>query len=76
MKYFIGAKQHIPQTLELLSDRENPDYINSIKESISVVESTINEISGKHTVSLNRAINNLPFKINKSFKTGLINIYS
>ena len=30
-----GAKEHISNAIEHLSDRANPDYANSIKESIS-----------------------------------------
>lgn len=35
---------HLQRALELLSDRKNPDYRNSIKESISAVESLIAKI--------------------------------
>ena len=36
---FEGVSTHLKRALELLSDRKNPDYRNSIKESISAVES-------------------------------------
>ncbi|WP_237982048.1 AbiJ-NTD4 domain-containing protein [Bacillus thuringiensis] len=36
-KTFIDM--HIEQTLRLMASRENPDYINSIKESINAIES-------------------------------------
>ena len=39
--------EHINKALFLLSDRDNPDYENSIKESISAVEAMCNEITGK-----------------------------
>jgi uncharacterized FlaG/YvyC family protein len=73
---YHGARQHISKSLELMSDRENPDYINSIKESISAVESVVNSISGKTNVALNRCLNHLPFEIDKHFKDGIIKIYS
>lgn len=73
---YIGAKQHISKSLELISNRKNPDYINSIKESISAVESVTNSISGKTNVALNRCMNHLPFEIDKNLKNGMINIYS
>lgn len=38
---------HLRRALELLSDRKNPDYRNSIKESISSVESLVQIILGK-----------------------------
>lgn len=39
--------EHINKALLLLSDRDNSDYENSIKESISAVEAMCNEITGK-----------------------------
>lgn len=71
-----GVKIHLSNALEHLSDRENPDFVNSIKESISAVESALNLISGKTNVALNRAINDLPFEIDKNLKAGMIKIYS
>ena len=41
--------EHINKALALLSDRNNPDYENSIKESISAVEAMCNEITGKRS---------------------------
>jgi len=41
------ANMHIRKALEKLSDRENPDYENSIKESITAVESICSTIIGK-----------------------------
>ena len=46
-----GANGHIKNALSLFSRRENPDYRNSIKESISAVESIIREITGEDSVS-------------------------
>ena len=37
---------HIKKALELYSDRQNPDYENSVKESISSVEAICNIITG------------------------------
>lgn len=41
------VNEHINKALKLLSDRDNPDYENSIKESISAVEAMCNMITGK-----------------------------
>ncbi len=41
------VNEHLEKALLLISDRENPDYENSIKESISAVEAMCNEITGK-----------------------------
>jgi len=37
----MPVRQHLRRSLELLSDRISPDYRNSIKESISAVESLV-----------------------------------
>jgi len=37
----VPVKNHLRRSLELLSDRNNPDHRNSIKESISAVESLV-----------------------------------
>lgn len=41
-----AVRQHLTRALELLSDRKQPDYRNSIKESISAVEALCQGISG------------------------------
>jgi predicted DNA-binding protein YlxM (UPF0122 family) len=41
------VQAHLRRALELLSDRENPDYRNSIKESISAVESLVQDVLGE-----------------------------
>lgn len=41
------VNEHLEKALLLLSDRECPDYENSIKESISAVEAMCNDINGK-----------------------------
>ena len=44
-----NVTQHINKALGFLSDRESPDYANSIKESISAVERMCSIIIGKPT---------------------------
>ncbi|MBQ9270773.1 MAG: hypothetical protein IJ218_00705 [Alphaproteobacteria bacterium] len=44
------AKTHIQEALNKLSDREHPDYRNSIKESISAVEAVCRYITNKSTL--------------------------
>jgi hypothetical protein len=46
-----GVREHIRVALTCLSDREEPDYRNSIKESISAVESVCRLIGGGQTLS-------------------------
>ena len=43
------VKRHLSNALEHLSNRENPDYINSIKESITAVEAITQIITDKKT---------------------------
>jgi len=45
-----GVQEHLSDALTKLSDRKNPDYRNSIKESISAVESIARVISGESTL--------------------------
>jgi hypothetical protein len=46
---YAGAREHISQALRLLSEKPHPDYRNSIKESISAVESIVKIQSGHLT---------------------------
>lgn len=45
-----GARHHLERAVELLADRQNPDYPNSIKESISAVESVCAAVTGEQTL--------------------------
>ena len=54
---------HIQTALKLLSDRKEPDYRNSIKESISAVESICNKITGDNNDTLGKAIKKIKTKI-------------
>lgn len=49
---FEGVNAHLKRALELYSDRKNPDYRNSIKESISAVESMARIITGNPKATL------------------------
>lgn len=43
-------KIHLSEALKLMSNRQTPDYRNSIKESISAVEALCREITGESTL--------------------------
>jgi hypothetical protein len=45
-----GVSHHFTRALELFADREAPDYANSIKESVSAVESKTRDLTGKTTL--------------------------
>ena len=70
---FPGVRTHLEKALSHLSERSNPDYRNSIKESISAVESMAKHISGKKKVTLDNALKtikqaeNLPASLQAAF---------
>ena len=53
---FPGAKAHLEAALGHLSDRDNPDYRNSIKESLSAIESLARTITGDSKSTLGQAL--------------------
>lgn len=73
-----GARTHISAALQLLSDREKPDYRNSIKESISAVEAVCMVLVGDESASLGKALKRLEdngISIHHSLKNGFSSIY-
>ena len=86
LKVSSSTKTHLSGALKNLSTRPNPDYRNSIKESISAVEALCREITGETTLGkalkalekngviipkfLNSAIENLYVYTNDA-KTGI-----
>ena len=55
-KEFDGAAKHLQRAVELLFDRTNPDVRNSIKESISAVESAARIITKNPKATLGDAL--------------------
>jgi len=53
---FKNVQTHIRRALELLSDRNNPDYRNSIKESISAIESFCCTLTNNPKATLGQAL--------------------
>lgn len=74
---YAAASAHIRRSLELLSDRKNPDYRNSIKESISAVESIAKSITGNHAATLGDALAEIEKrgKIHPALKKGFSSLY-
>lgn len=74
---FPAVRTHLRRALELLSDRKQPDYRNSIKESISAVESLAQIISGQPKATLGDALKVLErtSKIHPALKEGFSKIY-
>ncbi|PZU92644.1 MAG: hypothetical protein DCE90_17905 [Pseudanabaena sp.] len=76
-KRFPAVSSHLQRSLTLMSDRKNPDYRNSIKESISAVESIAKEITGKPKATLGEALKVLESsnKIHPSLKESFSKLY-
>jgi len=73
-----AVRDHFNKALRLLSDRDAPDYANSIKESISAVERMCSIIVGKST-TLSDALNKLQAKgvaINAQMKVAFEKLYN
>lgn len=62
---YSGAKAHIRLALRKYSDRDNPDYRNSVKESISAVESALSAFNGAKS-------KNLPAALGEAEKQGMV----
>lgn len=56
---YLGIGEHLSASVRLLSDKQNPDYRNSIKESISAVESLARELTGNPNAMLGAALGEL-----------------
>jgi hypothetical protein len=76
---FEGVYTHISTSLQYLSDRENPSYRNSIKESISAVESLCQKICGDDSATLGKALKKIEtetgVELHTSLKKGYEKIY-
>jgi hypothetical protein len=72
-----GVNIHLTNALQKLSDRKNPDYRNSIKESISAIETAFRTLTGENT--LGKALNVLDskgIKLDEQLKSGYEKIYA
>jgi hypothetical protein len=74
---FAGVTVHLRRALELLADRDNPDYRNSIKESISAIESMAKIVSGQPKATLGEALRVLERdgQMHKALKEGFLKLY-
>lgn len=74
---YSSVKIHLSKALKLYSDRQNPDYENSIKESISAVEAMCSIIVGKDTTLRDalRQLENRGIDIHVALKQGFDRIY-
>lgn len=72
-----AINEHIQEAVRLLSDRKSPDYRNSIKESISAVESAVNDLNDAKAPGFSEAIKGLEqkFSIHPALRDAFIKIY-
>jgi hypothetical protein len=72
-----GVNIHLKAALHKLSDKANPDYRNSIKESISAIESLSQTISGDKKAELGKALKLIKDKVglHSALEQGFIKIY-
>lgn len=72
-----SVNTHLRTALELLSNRNNPDYRNSIKESISAVEAICAIIVKDDSATLGEAIKVIEknFKLHKALKSAFSSLY-
>jgi hypothetical protein len=75
---FEAIAVHISQALALLGKKPDPDYRNSVKESISAVESAAKLLTGKKSHGIDTALAVLDGKhhLHPAFKTALSKLYS
>lgn len=74
---FGGVAAHLRRALELYSNRESPDYRNSIKESISAVEAMARIVAGNPKAILPDALKALEkgSKLHPALKDGFVKLY-
>lgn len=78
INFLSACKKSITKALNLLYDREKPDYSNSVKESISAIESMCNIILGTNNSTLGDALNKLEnqgVKIHGAMKKAYSSLY-
>jgi hypothetical protein len=74
---FLGAREHIRSAIALFSKKPQPDYRNSIKESICAVESTAQVVTGNPKATLGEALKSMNSKIaiHPALKDGMSKLY-
>ncbi len=75
---FKTVSLHLNKALELLSDKKAPDFSNSIKESISAIESYFKVFFNNPNIKFGDALNNLEHKhgLDKQIKESINKIYA
>jgi len=73
-----AIREHFQTALRMLSDRDNPDPRNSIKESISAVEAACNHVTFQTKATLEAALKTLHNRkpLHPAFKDSLSKLYA
>lgn len=71
------TRSHLSRGLDLLSDRKQPDYRNSIKESVSAIEATCQVVAGMPKATLSDCIKVIKTHgtIHPAFEQALLKLY-
>lgn len=74
---FKSVQTHLRRALELFSDRKNPDYRNSIKESISAIESFCCIVTGNPKATLGQALKEIEknHELHSALKNSFSSLY-
>jgi hypothetical protein len=74
---FSGARAHLIAALRFLGQRPEPDYRNSISESISAVESTLKVVTGLKDADLSEALKEFAktHPVHRALVKGLNSLY-
>lgn len=70
------VKRHLLKALKHLSNKRSPDYINSMKESITAVEAMTQILTGRKESDLGKCLKVIKLDLNKHFKKGLNELYN
>lgn len=74
---YKSVETHLKRALELISNRENPDFRNSIKESISAVEAYCIILTNDSKATLGKALSKIEtkFKLHNGLKAAFSALY-
>lgn len=74
---YKSVEAHLSRAIELLSNRESPDFRNSIKESISAVEAYCVILTGDSKATLGKALSVIEkkYKLHNALKTSFSSLY-
>jgi len=74
---YEGVREHLEQALAHFSDEDNPDYRNSVKESISAAESMAQIVIGDENATLGQALSKMEqeYGLNGALKSSFSSLY-